>query len=47
MGYYRARAIVDYRRLKGPIHSLDDLRMLRDFPIEVIQRLKPYVSYEE
>lgn len=47
MGYYRARAITDYRRLKGPIHSLDDLRMLHDFSPTIIQQLKPYISYEE
>ena len=47
MGYYRARAIADYRRLKGPIHRLEDLGMLKDFTPEAIERLKPYVSFEE
>lgn len=47
IGYYRARAITDYRRLKGPIHSLDDLSMLHDFSPTAIEQLKPYISYEE
>lgn len=45
MGYFRAKAIVDYRRLHGPLHSLDDLRLSRDFPPDVIERLRPYVTF--
>lgn len=45
LNYYRARAIMDYRRLHGPIQSLDDLRLSKDFPQEVIDRLAPYVAY--
>lgn len=44
--YYMARDIADYRRLKGPIQSLDDLKMLRDFTPEIIERLRPYVVFE-
>ena len=40
-----ARAITDYRRLHGPLHSLNDLRLSRDFPQEVITRLEPYVEF--
>lgn len=47
IGYYRARAIVDYRRLKGPIHRWEDLSMLPDFTPDVIARLSPYVSFSE
>jgi len=43
--YYQARAIVDYRRLYGPLKSLDDLRLLNDFSPEVIKRLSPYVEF--
>lgn len=46
MNYYRARAIVDHRRLSGPIHDLSELRLLPEFPSEVIERLRPYVAYE-
>ena len=45
INYYMAKAITDYRRLHGPLTSLDDLRFSNDFPPEVIQRLKPYVEF--
>ena len=40
-----AKTIVDYRRLHGDIKSLEDLRLSKDFPSEVIRRLEPYVEY--
>jgi len=46
LNYYQAKAITDYRRLHGPLHSLDDLRLSRDFTAADLQRLKPYVSFE-
>ena len=46
VNYYQARAIVDYRRQQGRIADLNDLSLLPDFPPEVIERLRPYVSYE-
>lgn len=45
INYYQARAIKEYCRLHGPLKSLDDLRLSRDFPPEVIQRLAPYVTF--
>ena len=45
INFYQAKAITDYRRLHGPISSLDDLRLLKDFPPEAIERLMPYVAY--
>jgi len=45
INFYQARAITDYRRLHGPIHSLQDLRLSKDFPPEAIARLEPYVEY--
>ena len=45
INYFMARAITDYRRLHGPLHSLSDLRLSRDFPQEVIERLEPYVEF--
>ena len=45
LNYYQARAITDYRRLHGPIQSLNDLRLSKDFPQEAIDRLTPYVAY--
>lgn len=46
INYYQARAIVDYRRLHGPITDLQQLSLLQDFPSEAIARLRPYVSYQ-
>lgn len=45
INFYQAKAITDYRRLKGPLHSLSDLSLLPDFPPEVIRRLQPYVEF--
>ena len=43
--FAQAKAITDYRRLKGPLHSLQDLRLQKDFTPEAIQRLEPYVEF--
>lgn len=45
LSFYQARAIEDYRRLNGPLKSLDDLRLHKDFPPEAIERLSPYVEF--
>ena len=46
ISFYQARAITDYRRLHGPLRSLQDLRLSKDFPPEAISRLIPYVTFE-
>ena len=43
--FVQAKAIIDHRRLQGPLHSLSELRLLPDFPAEAIKRLEPYVCY--
>lgn len=45
INYYQAKAIIDYRRLRGNIHSLQELRLSKDFPPEAIARLEPYIEY--
>ena len=45
INYFQARAITDYRRLHGPLKSLNDLRLSKDFPPEAIDRLTPYVEF--
>lgn len=45
INFYQARRIIDYRRLKGPLHSIDDLRPLKDFSQRDIERLRPYVEF--
>lgn len=45
INFYQARTIIEYRRLKGPLRSLDDLKLHPDFPAEVIKKLEPYVEF--
>lgn len=45
INFYQARTICDYRRLKGKITSLSQLRLLKDFPPEALERLAPYVTF--
>lgn len=45
INFYQARAIMDYRRLKGNLKSLQDLSLHKDFPPEAIERLAPYVEF--
>ena len=45
INFYQAREIANYRRLHGPIRSLEELRLSKDFPPEAIERLLPYVAY--
>ena len=45
INFFMARTITDYRRLHGALHSLNDLRLTKDFSPEVIARLEPYVEF--
>lgn len=45
IGFFRAKAIADFRRLNGNITSLSQLSLCRDFTPEAIRRLEPYVEY--
>lgn len=45
LNFYQAQAIVDYRRLHDRLKSLDDLRLMREFPASALQRLSPYVEF--
>ncbi len=45
ISFYQAKAITEYRRLRGPLQSLQDLKLHKDFPPEAIQRLEPYVEF--
>ena len=45
INFYHAKDITYYLRLHGPIKSLQDLRLLKDFPQAAIERLLPYVTY--
>ena len=45
MNFYQAKAICDYRRLKGKLTNLSQLHLLKDFTPEAIERLRPYVTF--
>ena len=45
INFYQAREITNYRRLHGPLKSLSDLRLSKDFPPEAIARLESYVEF--
>lgn len=40
-----AKQITEYRRLRGNIKNLDDLKLLPLFTPETIQKLRPYIEY--
>lgn len=46
MGYYRASEIASYRRIHGPIRSIDVLRGMPHFSEQDIERLAPYLSFD-
>lgn len=46
INFYQARAITDYRRLKGTIKGVQDLQQLKEFSPYDISRLTPYISFE-
>lgn len=45
VNFYQAKAICDYRRLKGKLTTLSQLHLLKDFTSEAIERLRPYVEF--
>lgn len=45
INYYQAKAIVDFRRLRGPIKDIAQLRLIKDFSEKDIERLRHYVEY--
>ena len=45
LNFYQARAICDYRRLKGKLTDLSQLRLSKDFTPEALERLRPYVAF--
>lgn len=45
INFYQARAITDYRRLKGDVRKLDDLRLLKEFSDRDIARIGHYVTF--
>ena len=46
INFYQARAIVEQRRLHGPLRSVSDLKMIKDFSASDIKRLAPYMDFK-
>ena len=45
LNFYQAKEIVEHRQKKGPMKSLEELKLLKDFPPAEIERLKPYICF--
>ncbi len=45
MNYYKARAIVDYRKKHGKLRSLEQLKLLEEFDDGSLAKMKPYVEF--
>ena len=43
--FYKARAIIDYRRIKGAVKNINELQQLKEFSQQDIERLKPYIVF--
>lgn len=46
MDFYKARAIVEYRRKRGKIKSLSQISMFKEFSDSDIDRLRHYLSFD-
>ena len=45
IGYQRAKGILNYRKLKGRIESISQLKLVQGFDEEIIRKLEPYIEY--
>ena len=45
ISFNQAKAIAEYRRLKGPIKNIRQLQLQKDFNDDDFRRLEPYVEY--
>jgi len=45
LNFYQAKAINEYRRNKGELHSIEELSHLESFKATDIDRLRPYVEF--
>lgn len=45
ISYVMARSILDFRRMRGNITNLSDLRLMPSFTPEAIAKIRPYIEY--
>lgn len=46
MDFYKAKAIIDYRRKRGNFNNISQLSMLKEFSEQDIERLRFYISFD-
>lgn len=46
IGFYKAKNIYEYRRKKGKINSIEELRDIPDITEKDIEQLRPYLNFE-
>lgn len=46
INFYQARDIIEYRRQRGPLENIRELRLLPDFTDTDLERLSHYLNYE-
>lgn len=46
MDFYKAKAVLEYRRKRGKIESLSRLSLFEEFSEKDLERLSPYLSFE-
>ena len=46
MDFYKAKAIVEFRRKRGKIEGLSQISMFEEFSEKDLERLKHYFSFE-
>lgn len=47
ISFYQARAIVEHRKDHGPLKQIEDLLSLKNFTPKDIERLRPYVVFDD
>ncbi len=45
LNFYQARCIIEYRRKHGPLISLDQLSLCKEFTPDDLERLEPYIIF--
>ena len=46
LNFYQAKAINEYRRNKGELHSIEEMSRLEGFKPTDLDRLRPYIAFE-
>jgi len=46
LNFYQAKAIIEIRKKKGKINSINELMLLEEFSETDIERIKHYLSFE-